>query len=273
MNNSELNVKYSGLVDTKTHADLVLKDGVIFNNRYDGTPAPGGAVKVRKGGAVNVSNYDKTNGVEQTERESSWITVEINKDVAINEIIDGYDAASIPDGLVADTLSEAGYSMASALDSDGAYELVTAGTTLEDTDALTKTTVYSKIVDARTALTRAGVPKGDRYIIVAPEVYALILKCDEFVKPSGLGDAVVQTGAAGSIAGFTVYESVNLGDGVEFVAGHPGYATRVNAWAVPVNIKDCTDGKHIGASQVQGRKVYAHKVTNPDCILVKTTNF
>ena len=267
-----LSERYSNLVDTKTRVSLVLKDGVIFNTRYEGD-AKAGAVKVRKSGAATIQDYNKTTGANLTEGDSEWITITINKDKAINEIVDGYNAAAIPDGIIADRLDESGYGMALQLDSDGAYELVTAGTTLEDTDALTKSTVYSKIVDARTALTKAGVPKDGRYIIVAPEVFALILKSDEFTPASSLGDVVKQTGALGGIAGFAVYESENLGDDIEFVAGHPAYATRVNEWAVPIGVNDLTDGKHIGASAIQGRKVYAHKVTNPDCILVKTTNF
>lgn len=268
-----LSERYSNLVDTKTRASLALKDGVIFNNRYEGD-AKAGAVKVRKSGASTVADYDKTNGATLTEGSSEWITITIDKDKAVNEIIDGYSAAAVPDGLVADRLDEAGYAMAKRLDLDGAAELVANGTTLEDTTALTKSTVYEKVVDARTALTKAGVPNdGRRFLLVSPEVYALLLKCDEFIKPSALGDTVVQTGAVGSMVGFLVFESANLGDGVEFVAGHPDYATRVNEWKQPVMIDDIKDGKHIGASVVQGRKVYAHKVTNPDCILVKTRNF
>lgn len=278
----ELSVRYSQLVDTKTRASLVLKDGVIFNNRYEGD-AKAGAVKVRKSGAAVIADYDKVNGIAQTSGASQYITITIDKDKAVNEIVDGYEAAAVPDGIVADRLDEAGYGMALKLDTDGATELVTGGTKIADTTALTKSNVYSKIVDVRTALTKAGVPNTGRYIIVSPDVFAYILKSDEFTPASGLGDAVKETGALGSIAGFAVYESNNLGtvtegEGnnattytVEFVAGHPGYATRVNEWAVPISVKDCNDGKHIGATSIQGRKVYAHKVTNSAAILVKRT--
>lgn len=268
----ELSVRYSNLVDTKTRNDLVLKDGVVFNNRYEGS-AKAGAVKVHKYGNVTISDYNKTNGISQTEVSDDYITIEINKDKAFNIIVDGFDAAAVPDETIAQKLEDAGYAMASRLDLDGAAELVAHGTTLEDTTALTKSTVYGKIVDARATMTKAGVPLAGRYILVSPDVYALILKCDEFTPASGLGDAVKQTGALGGIAGFAVYESANLGDDIEFIAGHPAYATRVNEWAVPAYVRDCTDGKHIGATEIQGRKVYAHKVTNPDAILVKTSNF
>jgi hypothetical protein len=280
----DTSVRYSNLVDTKTRVQLQLKDGVVFNNRYEGS-AKAGAVKVRKSGAATVVDYDKTNGVALTEGTSQWITVEINKDKAVNEIIDGYNAAAVPDGLVADRLDEAGYGIALVLDTDGAKELVNGGTVLADTTALTKTNVYSKIVDMRVQMTNAGVPNdGQRYILVSPDVMGYVLKSPEFTPASNLGDVVKGTGIVGTIAGFNVIESANLGtittgegqqavtSTVEFVAGHPAYATRVNEWAVPVHVQDLSgSGKYIGASAVQGRKVYAHKVTNANAILVKVT--
>lgn len=280
----DLSVRYSNLVDTKTRVQLQLKDGVVFNNRYEGS-ATAGAVKVRKTGAASVVDYNKSTGVALTEGASEWITISDFKDKAVNELIDGYNAAAVPDGMIADRLDEAGYGIALKLDSDGAKALATEGTTLADTTAMTKSNVYSKIVDARAALTTAGVPNdGQRYVLVSPDVMAYVLKSDEFTPASNLGDVVKGTGIVGTIAGFNVLESANLGtvtkgEGdnavtykVEFVAGHPAYATRVNEWAVPVHVQDLSgSGKYIGASAVQGRKIYAHKVANPDCILVKTT--
>lgn len=269
MTAAELAVRYSNLVDTKTRNACVLRDGTIFNNRYEGDPKAG-AVKVRKTGAATVKDYDKTAGIDLAAATSEWITVDIDKDKAINEIVDGYDAAAIPDGIIADRLDEAGYALATDIDKAGALELVTNGTAFGDTTALTNKTVYGSIVDAGTKLTEEGVPMTQRYILVSPATYALVLKSDEFIKASDLGDAVVQTGAVGQINGMSVYVSNNLGENVEFIAGHPSYSTRVMEWSVPIRVISLDgDGKHIGASAVQGRKVYAHKVTNGKAILVK----
>ena len=169
-------------------------------------------------------------GAEMSKASSEWITITIDKDKYINEIVDGYEANAVPDGIVADRLDSAGYGLAETLDKDGAAELVTSGTISEDTTAFTKQTVYSKFVDARTTLSTNNVPVNGRYAIVTPEVYALVLKSDEFIKASALGDSVVQTGALGQIAGFMVFESNNLGENVEAVFGHPSCATRVNEW-------------------------------------------
>ena len=45
------------------------------------------------------------------------------------------------------------------------------------------------------------------------------------------------------------------------IAGHPRFATRAEEFSVPVHIQDLGgSGNYIGASAVQGRMVYGHKV-------------
>lgn len=98
--------RYSNLVDAKLRYTLVKKDGVIFNNRYEGNPKAG-AVKIPvRDTEVTVSAYDKASGATATSGATSYLTVTINKDYAVNEIVDGYDAAAVPDGIVADRLGQ-----------------------------------------------------------------------------------------------------------------------------------------------------------------------
>ena len=164
----------------------------------------------------------------------------------------------------------AGYSLALQVDSDGSVELTTAGTAFGTTTALTEKTIYGNIVDARTKLSTVHVPTEGRWLLVSPEIYGLLLKSPEFIKASDLGDAVVQTGAVGRIAGFTVFEDSTLGEGVEYIAGHPNWFAFIDEWAVPVYVQDLNgSSKYIGASAVKGRKVYAFKVTKPQTILIR----
>ena len=171
---------------------------------------------------------------------------------------------------MADRLDSAGYSLALQVDSDGSVELTTAGTAFGTTTALTEKTIYGNIVDARTKLSTVHVPTEGRWLLVSPEIYGLLLKSPEFIKASDLGDAVVQTGAVGRIAGFTVFEDSTLGENVEYIAGHPNWFAFIDEWAVPVYVQDLNgSSKYIGASAVKGRKVYAFKVTKPQTILIK----
>lgn len=266
-----LQERYSHLVDAKLRATLVKKDGVIFNNRYEGDPKAG-AVKVPvRDTEVVVSDYNKQNGATATHGDTAYITVPVDKDKSVNEVIDGYDAAAVPDNLVADRLDSAAYSLAAQIEADATDVLETKATAFGGTTAITANTVYGVIVDARTAMSKAKVPNdGRRWMLVSPDTYALILKSPEFTHASDLGDKVLQTGAQGKIAGFLIFEDVTLSATTDFIAGHPDWCTRVREWQVPVHLQSLAgSGNYIGASAVQGRKIYAHAVTKPATLLIK----
>lgn len=253
--------RWSKMVLAKLRQDLVLKDGVVFNNDYEGSPASG-LVKIPvRDEEVVVSDYDKANGIQGTSGSTAYENMPITKDKALNEIIDGYDAAAVPDNLVADRLDSGTYSMARQIDTDGGTTLLAAAT-VDNVDQLTNDNIYAAIVDIRTRMNKANIPNdGKRYLLVLPDAAALILKSPEFIAASSLGDEVKQTGAIGRIAGFLVIEWNDTTANLQMLAGHPRFATRAMEFAVPVHLQDLSgSGKYIGASAVQGRKVYDHKV-------------
>ena len=97
----EAQERYSKLVLAKMRAELKLKDGVVFNTDYEGSPAAG-VVKIPKRDVeVSARNYDKAAGIEPGVGSTEYENFPITKDVAVNEIIDGYDAELVPDKLVA----------------------------------------------------------------------------------------------------------------------------------------------------------------------------
>lgn len=257
-----LQERYSDLVLAKLRDELVLSDGFVFNNDYEGDPKAG-AVKIpQRDTEVAVSDYDKANGISPTSGSTGYVTLPISKDKAVNEVIDGYDAEGVPDDLVADRLDSAGYSLAAQVDTDGGAALLSGGT-VTNVASITKANVYDTIVDIRTAMSKAKVPNdGRRYLLVTPDVFALILKSPEFIAASSLGDDVKQNGIVGKIAGFLVKEWNDSTANLAMIAGHPRFATRVLEWGVPVHIEDLNgSGTYIGACAVQGRSVYDHKVT------------
>lgn len=262
----EAQERYSSLVLAKMRSENILKDGIIFNNDYEGDPVAG-AVKVPvRDGEVKVGDYDRSAGGELSESSTEYRPILINREKYVNELIDSYDAASVPDNIVADRLDSAGYSMANALDRDGASTLISQGTRV-NISAVSSATLYSEVVDIRTLMSKANVPNdGRRYLLVTPDIYAAMLKSPLFVQASALGDDVKQSGAVGKMAGFTVYEWNDDTANLAMIAGHPRFATRINAWKVPIAIKDLADSTHIGASAVQGRSVYGHEVLRKDAI-------
>lgn len=258
--------RYSNLVLAKLRKELVTRDNLIFNSSYEGDPKAG-KVKIPVRGEVNVKDYDKTNGLKGETGSTTYKDLLIDKDKAVNEIIDGYDAQSVPDGIVADRLDSAGYSLSLQVDKDSIDALEKKGTVLE--------------VGAK--MTRAGVPVKGRWLIVSPELKTLLLRDPEFIKQGDISQKLVEEGSFGMIGGFACFESANtmfedttiVGSHkttTEFIAGHPFFASRVMEFSVPVHLQDLAgSGNYIGASAVQGRLVYGVDVTKPEAIFVKRT--
>ena len=106
---------------------------------------------------------------------------------------------------------------------------------------------------------------------------------ERFIKQGDLSQQLVQLGVVGQAAGFNVRESNNMDyesttrvaskkTTTEFICGHPNWCHRVMEWQVPVHLQDLSgSGKYIGASAVQGRKVYGLKVSKPQTLYIKRT--
>ena len=204
--------RWSGLVDAKLRNTLVTRDNYIFNTNYEGDPTAGKVKIPVRDTEVEVKDYNKSTGVDVSAGATSYIDLDIDRDKAVNELIDGFDAASVPDNVVADRLDSAGYALALTLDKDSINCLeTTTGVNLATTKtAATETTAYKEILAAKTCLSRQGVPKDGRWLIVSPEFHATLLSDDNFVRQGDLAQELKTSGAVGSIAGFTVYESNNL---------------------------------------------------------------
>ena len=192
--NTQLQERYSSLVLAKQRATSLFAN--LFNRSYEGTPTAGAVkIPVRDTEVVAGSNYNTLTGASLTAAATSYKTLVIDKDNYVNELIDGHTADAVPDGLVAERLDSAGYSMGIATDSALRDCLLTEGTSFGTTTALTKDTVYEKVIDARTALRKAHIVTSEMWMAVSPETYALLLKSPEFIRASSLGDEVIATGA------------------------------------------------------------------------------
>lgn len=275
--------RYAKLVDAKLRNTLVTKDNLIFNTRYEGDPKAGKVKIPVRDTEVEVKDYDKASGIDASAGSTTYIDLNIDHDEAVNEIIDGFDAASVPDGIVAERLDSAGYSLGLSMDkaSMDALQAPTDANISATKTATTASTAYKEALAAKRVLSRAGVPNEGRWMIASPEYLELLLQDTLFVKQGDLAQELVQAGAVGKIAGFTVFESNNMDfesttrvaskkTTTEFICGHPNWCHRVQEWQVPVHVQDLSgSGKYIGASAVQGRKVYGLKVSKPKTLYIK----
>ena len=277
--------RWSKFVDVKLRNNLVTRENLIFNARYEGDPKAGKVKIPVRDTEVAVKKYDKAKGLDPETGSTTYLDLNIDQDEAVNELIDGYDAASVPDGIVAERLDSAGYSLGLSIDKKSieALQAVSGATISATKTAVTETNAYKLVLEAKRVLSRKGVPADGRFLIVAPEFLEVLMLDDHFIKQGDLSQELVQNGVIGKIAGFNVFESNNMDfesttrvaskkTTTEFIAGHPNWCHRVMEWQVPVHLQDLNgSGKFIGASAVQGRKVYGLTVSKPQTLYIKRT--
>lgn len=279
-----LQERYSKLIDEKLRATLVTKDNLIFNTRYEGSPKAGKVKVPVRDTEVEVKTYDKQKGVDITGGSTTYFDLNIDNDEAVNELIDGYDATAVPDGITVERLDSAAYSLALSMDTKSvrALETTTGITIATSKTAITDSTAYKAVLAAKRTQSRLGVPNdGKRWLIASPEFMEALMTDDRFIKQGDLSQELVQSGVVGRIAGYNVFESNNTmfedtevvsgkKTTTEFICGHPNWCHRVQEWSVPVSIKNLTN-TYIGSSAVQGRKVYGIGISKPQTVYVKRT--
>ena len=277
--------RWSSLVDAKLRQTLVTRDNYIFNTNYEGDPKAGKVKIPVRDTEVTVKDYNKATGVDLETGTTTYMDLNIDQDKAVNELIDGFDAAAVPDNILADRLDSAGYSLALEMDQKSINLLeTTSGINVCATKtAATDQTAYKEVLAAKTYLTRKGVPQAGRWLICSPEFMAVLMLDDHFIRQGDLSQELKNAGAVGSVAGFAVFETGNTmyedtklvaskKTTTEFIAGHPNWCHRVQEWGVDVHAQDLAgSGKYIGASAVQGRKIYGLMISKPQTVYVKRT--
>ena len=277
--------RWSSLVDAKLRQTLVTRDNYIFNTNYEGNPKSGKVKVPVRDTEVTVKDYNKATGVDLETGTTTYMDLNIDQDKAVNELIDGFDAAAVPDNILADRLDSAGYSLALEMDqkSINLMETTSGINVCATKTAATDQTAYKEVLAAKTYLTRKGVPQAGRWLICSPEFMAVLMLDDHFIRQGDLSQELKNAGAVGSVAGFAVFESGNTmyedtklvaskKTTTEFIAGHPNWCHRVQEWGVDVHAQDLAgSGKYIGASAVQGRKIYGLMISKPQTVYVKRT--
>jgi hypothetical protein len=272
----------------------------FFGSDYEGDPKSG-AVKVAvRDTEVTLAAYDVVDGVSLTTGATVYLTIPVDKNNAINELIDGYEAQAVPDGLVAQRLDSGAFKMQRQLELDaiatirdsvaahdvgnGGGQTVPANPTYETSaTVLDKDTAYIALSDSIGEMLDDGIDPQDITSGVSTFTEGLLLQDIRFTNTaSEIGSERVMRGVLGMIRGSEVVRSSNLGlvaaagdnvakNGmtVEYITYSHFWAQKVDEWIVAPVINDIRDAKHIGASALQGREVYANALTDSRGAIVK----
>lgn len=242
-----------------------------FSRDYEGNPTAGAVEVPTRNGDITLSDYDVKNGVELTQSATDYLPILVDKHKACNELIDGYEAEAVPDNLKAQRMESAGYVIGKALELDAINALVSGGTKSTDVTAMTEADVYKKIATLVKNLKARGIPTDELRIAIDADTELLLLSDDKFANTSGsLGAELVRNGVIGKINGVQVKPNYLLPTNVECIVYAVPWCQAVDEWKVEPTINNLADGKHIGASALQGRMVYTDVVTNALAVEIKT---
>lgn len=242
-----------------------------FSTDYEIDGATGQINVPTRSAEVTISDYDVLNGVELTQSATDYVVLPIDKNYAINELIDGYEAEAVPDNLRANRIEAAGYSMGLKKENEAIAALVSKGTKSSDKTALTEADAYKKIASEIANMKKRNMEVSSMRVVVSADTELLLLTDDKFANTSGnLGAELVREGVIGKINGVAVKPNYLLPENVEFIVYDKRFAQKYEVWSVAPSINNIADGKHIGASALQGRQVGGLMVTNALGVQVKT---
>lgn len=254
--------------------------GGLVNRDYEGDIRQmGDTVKINSIGAVTIGSYTKNTNIGDPETLSDAQTsLLINQAKYFNFQIDDVDKAQQNPKVMDAAMREAAYGLADAADQyiAGLYTGVASGNTIGDdiTPIVpTATTAYEKLVDLATILDEDNVPSEDRWVVLPPWYYGLLLKDDRFVKAgTAQTDQVLRNGLVGEAAGFAVYKSNNVpntaGTKYKIMAGQ----RKAISFADQVNSVEAYRPEKRFADAVKGLHLYGAKLIYPSAIAVLTAN-
>lgn len=255
----------------------------VVNRDYEGDiKKMGDTVHINTIGAVTIgtytSNTDFSSGPETLATTDQTLTIDQAK--YFNFQVDDIDAAQAAGDIMDKAMTRAAYGLADASDKYIAGILAGAAdatnTVSTSAVALTSSNVYENVVKMRTILDKANVPTAGRWLVIPPEMYALILLDDRFVKTGGeMAEGILRTGLVAQAAGFDIYlsnncVSANVSDkltytitgGVDAAATYAEQIVSTEAYRPEKRFADAVKGLHVyGAKVVDKAQIACLKAT------------
>ena len=259
-------------------SQLVYAQGGVINRDYEGEIA-------RAGDTVHIVNFDDPAVRTYTKNPGSGITWDVLTDhdqtLVVNQSdyfafsVDDIDRRQALSGFVESATRGAAYGLASKTDtylSGLMASAVPAGNQLGATPIVSTAPekAYDMLVNLRTKLTRSNVPESGRFVVVPPELYAVLLHDDRFIRADASGTtAGLRNGQVGRAAGFDVFESNTVPEDTSgadpvytVLAGHAMATT----FAEQITSTEAIRLQTSFADGVRGLHLYGGKVIRPTAL-------
>ena len=273
--------KYSALVEPNLWYNNIFQPGITFTPKY--TLGNAGQILVHKPGVGTITPTAPGADFSDAIVQDTLITISLNKQFNRSRKLYGATAASVEYPIAASELETGIQEVAKGWTLTGVKELIgTTSIIVSDnvTTLATASTIFDQIVDDRKKLVKLGA--NPDVIVVSPNVYALLLKSDEFQRTGVIGDQVVSGGNVGRVAGMTVVEYQALDDaavdaatigGITWASGdeleYVIYDHDAFSIVTSVDMVRVKDSERFNGSLAQVEIVSGFKLTNPSRALLK----
>lgn len=260
--------------------DLVYTN--LFNRNYEGEiRQQGDTVHINTITDITIKDYTRNTDIDNPEQlTTADQTLVVDQAKYYNFYLNDVDKAQANPGLIDAAMASASHGLAEAVDKYLADLLakasgtITAGLGSTSTPMqVTAATAYDLLVDMKTAMDKANVPKLGRKVVLPPEFEGYMLKDARFAANSGKGETRLENGAVARAAGFDIYISNNVpntsGAKYKIIASTQEsntYAEQLIKTEAYRREKGFDDG-------VKGLHVYGAKVIRPGAVAVATVNF
>lgn len=252
----------------------------ICNRDYEADSANAEAVKITNIVDPTIRTYTGADiTVEDIDDGTQTLSLDQKKYFAF--YLDDVEAAQTFDGgrLMREAIDRASYGLSNTLDAwildtmVSGVSFTAPDNNVEEVSVTTAAGAYDHLVDLSVLLDQSDVPPEQRWVVVPPAFYGLLLKDSRFVgSGDAAGAAVRANGLVGEAAGLQVFKSNNLPTAAsgtsstnKFVVAGSRYATTLAEQVRSLRSQPME--KKFG-EQVKGLHVYGAKVTRASYLAV-----
>lgn len=260
--------------------DLVYTN--LFNRNYEGEIRQAGdTVHINTITDITIKDYTRNTDIDNPEQlTTADQTLVVDQAKYYNFYLNDVDKAQAMPGLIDAAMASASHGLAESVDKyladllSKATGVITAGLgSTSNPLTVTASSAYELLVDMKTAMDKANVPKLGRKVVLPPEFEGFMLKDARFADNGGKAENRLETGAVARAAGFDIYISNNVpntsGAKYKVIASTQEsntYAEQLVKTEAYRREKGFDDG-------VKGLLVYGAKIIRPAAVAVATVNF
>jgi len=260
---------YSDISEQVLHEQSIIRS--ISNLDVQGSPGTT-AVSVFVNVLSTVATYVPGTGVSKTQDTSAYVVLANLKEIAVNEILDGYTVETAPADIIASRFAGAVGGLAESVDTVTLADMATNGTEKYAAAIAIPTAalMYGRVLGLKEALDNAKAPRMNRSLVLDPTREALLLDtASKLILNTDRGDRILMDGWIGKVAGFDVFSTTLVPAATNMIAMQKrGFAFKDN-WKIEPRLQSLDgSGQFIGDSAIQARYAYNYGVVRATLIQV-----